>query len=196
VGHRPVTVTDELVRRAAAAVAAGFLDNEIWAWVLPSEWQRRRVLPRYYRQVIRHVYMPRGGAWTTPDGAGAALWLPPGRNRLNGAEQLRDILSLLPEGVLCLRRGARFDALIHEHWPREPHWYLNTLSVDPAVQRTGAGSALIAPGLERADAEGVGAYLETQRRANVPFYRRFGFEELGEIKLADSPPLWRMWRPA
>jgi ribosomal protein S18 acetylase RimI-like enzyme len=81
------------------------------------------------------------------------------------------------------------------HRPREHHWYLNTLSVDPAAQRRGIGSALIAPGLERADSEGLGSYLETQRRANIPFYRRFGFEEVGEISLPDSPPMWLMWRP-
>jgi hypothetical protein len=54
---------------------------------------------------------------------------------------------------------------------------------------------LMEPGVARVDADGLGAYLETQRRANIPFYRRFGFEETGEIKLPDSPPLWTMWRP-
>ena len=32
------------------------------------------------------------------------------------------------------------------------------------------------------------AYLETQREANVPYYRRFGWELTGEIALDDSPP--------
>jgi predicted N-acetyltransferase YhbS len=53
---------------------------------------------------------------------------------------------------------------------------------------------LIEPGLQRADAEGVGCYMETRRRANIPFYRRFGFEEVGEISLPGSPPVLRMWR--
>jgi predicted N-acetyltransferase YhbS len=80
--------------------------------------------------------------------------------------------------------------------PAQPHWRLNSLAVAPVGQRRGIGSALIQPGLDRADSAGVGCYLETQRRANIPFYRRFGFEEIGEISLHDSPPVWRMWREA
>ena len=56
------------------------------------------------------------------------------------------------------------------------------------------GTALIAPGLERADAEGAPVYLETQRESNIPYYRRFGFELTDQISLPDSPPLWLMWR--
>lgn len=40
----------------------------------------------------------------------------------------------------------------------------------------------------------VGCYLETQRRSNIPFYRRFGFEEIGELSLPRSPSVWQMWR--
>ncbi|MGZ5348523.1 MAG: GNAT family N-acetyltransferase, partial [Solirubrobacterales bacterium] len=64
------------------------------------------------------------------------------------------------------------------------------------AQRSGAGTALIRPGLERADAEGMPCYLETQRRSNIPFYERFGFELVEEVGLDDSPRLWLMWRSA
>jgi predicted N-acetyltransferase YhbS len=53
---------------------------------------------------------------------------------------------------------------------------------------------LIQPGLAAADTEGVGCYVVTQRRANIPFYRRFGFEEIGELGFRGSPRVWRMWR--
>ena len=91
-GERPraVPVTRELMRGAAQAAAEGFLDNEIWVWMLPREWQRRRLLPRHYRAMIRTVYMPRSAAWTTPDTAGTEVlyadpeldfdlpgWVPP-----------------------------------------------------------------------------------------------------------------------
>jgi GNAT superfamily N-acetyltransferase len=187
-------VTAERVAGAAGAVARGFHDNEIWVWMLPRGWQRRRMLPRHYRAMIRHVFAPRGGAWTTTDSAGAALWFPPGTHSFSRREKLIEILSLLPEGAPGLGRGARFDELRFEHFPAEPHWYLNTLAVTPELQGSGIGTALIAPGLERADADGLGAYLETQRQSNIPFYRRFGFELRREIRLPDGPPLWLMWR--
>jgi GNAT superfamily N-acetyltransferase len=188
-------VTADLVEGAALAVSRGFADNEIWVWMLGGEKRVRRALPRHYRAMVRHVYTSRGSAWTTADTLGGAFWYPPGTLELSFGERFWEVASLMPHALTSIGRAARFDQLTHSHRPAEPHWYLNTLSVDPGAQRGGVGTALIGPGLERADAEGVGAYLETQRRDNIPFYRRFGFEETGEIKLHDSPPMWLMWRP-
>jgi GNAT superfamily N-acetyltransferase len=190
-----VPITPPLIRGAASAIAAGFFDNEIWVWTMRREWQRRRVLARYYRAMIRRVFAPRGAAWTTADTRGGALWIPPGTEALSLGERLAELVSLLPEGVPALSRGSRIEELMVTHRPAERHWYLSTLSVEPASQGRGIGSALMEPGIARVDADRLGAYLETQRRANIPFYRRFGFEERGEISLPDSPPLWRMWRP-
>jgi ribosomal protein S18 acetylase RimI-like enzyme len=182
------------VRAAARAVARAFFDNEIWVWLLRRDWQRRRLLPRHYRAMIRRVYVPRRAAWTTDDAAGAALWFPPGTLSLSRRERLAETGSLLPEALDSLARGTRWERLLAAHHPREPHWYLQTLAVAPESQRSGIGTALIAPGLERADADRVGAFLETQRESNIPYYRRFGFELTEEISLPDSPPLWLMWR--
>jgi GNAT superfamily N-acetyltransferase len=190
-----VPITPSLVRGAARAIADGFFDNEIWVWTLRRDWQRRRVLPRYYRTMVRHVFAPRGAAWTTADTRGGALWIPPGTETLGRRERLAELISLLPEGAPALSRGTRMEELMVAHRPSERHWYLSTLSVERGSQGRGVGSALMEPGIARVDADGLGAYLETQRRANIPFYRRFGFEEWGEIRLSDSPPLWRMWRP-
>ncbi|HET8639325.1 MAG TPA: GNAT family N-acetyltransferase [Solirubrobacterales bacterium] len=191
-----VRVTDQLARATAESLGDGFHDDEVWTWLLPRRWQLRRVLPRYYEVLIRRVFVPRNAAWTTADAAGGALWFPPGTAEMSLDEQLRTGLAMLPEGVGSLRKGARWERLIHENLPREPHWRLNSLSVRTSMQRRGVGSVLIEPGLRLAEADGVGCYLETQRRANIPFYRRFGFEEAGEIGLPGSPPVWRMWRPA
>lgn len=194
-GAEAVRVTDRSIRATAEALADGFHDDEIWAWLLPRPWQMRRVLPRYYEASIRHVFAPRAAAWTTTDAAGGALWYPPGTAKLTLSEQLRTGRTLLPEGTASLRNGSRWERLIHDNLPHEPHWRLDSLAIRAAAQRRGIGSVLIEPGLQQADTEGVGCYLETQRRANIPFYRRFGFEEIGEISLPDSPPVWRMWRP-
>ena len=191
---RAVPLAPELVPGAARAIAAGFFDNEIWVWLLPRDRQRRRLLPRHYRAMLRRVHLRRGATWTTPETEGAAIWFPPGTLTLTRAERLAEIASLLPDALPNLRRIARWEGLIQRHHPREPHWYLETLSVAPASQRGGIGTALIEPGLARADADALPAFLETQRQSNIPFYRRFGFELTEEISLPDSPPLWLMWR--
>lgn len=191
---RAVPITPELVRGSAQATAEGFYDNEIWVWLMGSERRLRRVLARHYRGMIRRVYMPRGAAWTTPDALGSALWFPPGTLEMSWRERMTELLTLLPHGIASLGRGARWEELIAKHHPSEPHWYLQTLSVTPAAQRGGVGTVLIQPGLDRADAEGMPCYLETQRQSNIPYYRRFGFELTEEISLHDSPPVWLMWR--
>ena len=59
--------------------------------------------------------------------------------------------------------------------PTYPHWYLETMGVDPAGQRKGIGRQLLEPVLEIADRDRVDCYLETADRANVGFYERNGF---------------------
>ena len=78
--------------------------------------------------------------------------------------------------------------------PSEPHYYLEVVGTDPARQGQGHGAALLNEVLEKADAEGVGAYLESSKDSNVPYYRRFGFDVVGEIHHPDGPTMWRMWR--
>jgi ribosomal protein S18 acetylase RimI-like enzyme len=75
-----------------------------------------------------------------------------------------------------------------------PHWYLVLLGCDSAWQRQGHGSALLAPVLQRADEEGVPAYLETQKEDNLPWYRRHGFEVMQEITAPGCPRMWAMRR--
>jgi hypothetical protein len=49
--------------------------------------------------------------------------------------------------------------------------------------------------LDVCDADGLPAYLETQKESNVPFYRRHGFEVVGTKQLpVGAPNIWLMWR--
>ena len=79
--------------------------------------------------------------------------------------------------------------------PPGPHYYLAGLGTDPTHQGTGVGSAVLGPVLARCDQEGIGAYLESSKERNVPFYNRHGFEVTRELQLPKGgPPIWLMWR--
>lgn len=184
------------VKATGEAIAAGFEDNEIWVWMVPRPWLLRRGLRTYYRRVLREIFLPMGASWTTADRSGGVAWVPPDRWRFSKREQRAELRGMLPWLAGGLDRGQRIERLMHTRHPEEPHWYLHTLAIRPERQRRGYGSILIGPGLERADSDGLPCYLETQRESNIPFYRRFGFELVEEIRLEDSPPLWTMWRPA
>jgi hypothetical protein len=55
----------------------------------------------------------------------------------------------------------------------------------------------MAPLLARADQNREAVYLESSNRRNIDFYERQMFKLLNEIQpLPDSPPMWRMLRPA
>ena len=77
-----------------------------------------------------------------------------------------------------------------------PYWYLGVLATDPAYQRRGLASAVLAPVLAAADRTGTPAYLETASATNVAYYARHGFIPAREVDLADGPRCWLMRRDA
>ena len=81
-----------------------------------------------------------------------------------------------------------------KHHPREPHWYLPLIGVDPAHQGKGYGDALMANALERCDRDRAPAYLESTNPRNISLYRRHGFEPIGTIQAGSSPLLVPMLR--
>jgi ribosomal protein S18 acetylase RimI-like enzyme len=121
----------------------------------------------------------------------AALWLPPD---VEAEEETLTALfhqSLSEQGQRDL--FAIFEQMGSYH-PREPHWYLPFIGVDPAHQRKGFGSALLGHVLKRCDQEGMPAFLEASSLESIPLYRRHGFEVLGTIQVGTSPPITPMLR--
>lgn len=168
-------------------------------WLLPKDRVRARVEKRQYRALVKHVFVPRRSGWvsTLPDGtaAGAALWYPPGTKKHNFRETMAESLPFLPAGLTRWKEASLLERLITSNWPKEPHWYLSVLSVSPESQGQGHGSALLRPGLEAVDRDGIGCWLETQRESNIPFYARFGFQLVKRLEVEPGIPLWTMWRP-
>ena len=86
---------------------------------------------------------------------------------------------------------------MEEHTPAEPHWYLQLLG---NASRTGSaaalGAALMNVMFERADADGLPCYLETETIENVAYYRHHGFDVRSEWDVPTGPHMWGMYRPA
>ena len=76
-----------------------------------------------------------------------------------------------------------------------PHWYLAGIGVEPPLQRQGIGSALMQPGLEGAEHDGLPVVLLTNSEVNLPFYRHHGFEVVFESDgPGGAPHAWAMIR--
>jgi GNAT superfamily N-acetyltransferase len=194
---RPATSSD--VKPLAAVLARAFYDDPPSIWLLPEPRTRQARLRRVFATIMRAEALRHRTveiAWAGDEIAGGTIWLPPGRWLPSLPAQLLS----LPAYALALRRRlgsgvALTQALARVH-PREPHWYLDTIGVDPAHQGHGVAGALLRSRLRRCDADGQPAYLESSKPANVPFYEHFGFEvkETPELP-AGAPVITVMWRP-
>jgi ribosomal protein S18 acetylase RimI-like enzyme len=192
-----VRLLPERLEEASAVLARAFHDDPAWSWVLPNAGRRAALLPWLFQTGFE---VTDAEIWTTGgDVLGIARWLPPGRPHVHVGPMLRALIAT-PVRVReatsrFLAYGRAVEAMRAEAVP-EPHWYLAGIGVEPARQRQGIGSALIAPGLEAAHAAGFPVALLTNSDRNLPFYRRHGFEIVHEGRTPeDGPKAWMMRRP-
>ncbi|MBT2213261.1 MULTISPECIES: GNAT family N-acetyltransferase [Actinomadura] len=187
------------VAAVSAVLGRAFDDDPVWGWLLPDEASRVRRLGRLFGVALRHVHLPHAASEAAGrDGAveAAAFWDPPDHWKVSAGRQLSLLGQLLGVFGTRLPIALRTLGAIEEHHPREPHWYLAVLGTDPPAQGLGLGGALLRSRLDRCDASGVPAYLESSKERNVPYYERFGFRVTRELALPGKgcPPVWLMWR--
>ncbi|MHB8245667.1 MAG: GNAT family N-acetyltransferase [Acidimicrobiales bacterium] len=191
---RPAEAPDVPV--LSSCLARAFEDDPVSRYLFPAEHSHLRRLERYFRWQFKHVFIPRGEAWTTEDLVGASLWIPPRRRPPPAFEAMGQLVSII--GILG-RQTSRALRLLEEletvH-PNTTHCYLGTIGTDPDRQRSGVGSSLMRVVLDRLDRTGMPAYLESSKEENLSFYRRHGFEVTGEIGSVPGgiPRIWLMWR--
>lgn len=193
---RPARRTD--IPALAQVLGRAFLDDPVFRWLQPDSGKRATVLPGFFGAFARHHFLAGGGVEVAESGAGivaAALWDPPGR----WGQHPREQIAMLPATVRAFRGRLGVARALSEEMkaahPEEPHWYLGMIGSDTTVRGGGFGNALMRSRLDRCDAEGAPAYLESSNPDNIPYYLRFGFEVRGEIAMpGGGPPLVPMWR--
>lgn len=201
-----MTLTDPtpLRRRAATddrpgvarVLAAAFLDDPVFRWLVPDEAERAPMLAPLFDLFTgafahhdeTHVAVDRSGV------AGVAMWSPPGVAPVDAADEaaLGEALAHLT-GPHMARVATCMEIFDAAH-PHEPAWFLQFLGVDPRAQGRGLGSSLLEGVLARADAAGEAAYLEATSPRNRALYERHGFRCTGELPLPDGPAAYAMWR--
>lgn len=182
--------------RALDVAGRAFVDDPLFSYTYPDESTRARRFAREHAAYLRWIYEPVGLAETVGEVEGIALWLPPGVFHELGWREMACLPAMARAvGLRHLRRVWRAYKAFDPFFPAEPFFYLGLLAVAPEAQGRGHGSALIRSGLARADAQGVGTYLETSTQPNVRFYESHGFRVRHEIPLPDGGPThWGMWR--
>lgn len=177
-----------------SALNAAFVDDPVFAWLLPDR-ATRGVGVRAFFDIVVDILAAHDDTWTTSAGVtGAALWVPYGCAPMSDerGERFVDECAAIcdPNADRILELTAAMD----ERHPYEPHEYLWFLGVVPSAQGRGIGSTLMAPVLDRADRDRRPAYLEATSERSKTLYERHGFRASAPFSVADGPPLWPMWR--
>src|SRR5262245_29150969 len=178
------------VQRAVSLQVMAFSSDPIMRWMWPEPHEYLRNFPDLVRGFGGRAF-EHDAAHVTDDFVGGTLWLPPGVTP--DGEALERLMS---ETVAERKRSEVFPILeqMGEAHPHEPHWHLTFIGVDPTRQGEGIGAALLQHTLARVDQTHRHAYLESSNPANVPLYRRHGFEVIREIRVGDAPPVIPMLR--
>ena len=127
--------------------------------------------------------------------AGVLVATPPSRWPLPPPGAAGFLGLLLGQGFRVARRWGEVSRELARHHPRGPLWYLATLGVEPECWGHGVGQALLTDFVAQVDADGCGAYLETDRRELAGFYGRAGFRVEQEIEVFGVPVLLMERRP-
>ncbi len=190
VNPRISPVAPEEIGAAIATLALAFTTDPAARWSWPRAENFLQHFPALVRAFAGNSFKL-GYAEQIDDFAGMAIWLPPGEKSDEAA--LGSLIDATAPAAILKDAEQLFSQMAHFH-PKEPHWYLPLIGVDPARQGQRIGDQLMKHGLARCDARQELAYLESSTPRNISFYERFGFQRLGAIQHGSSPTLVPMLR--
>jgi GNAT superfamily N-acetyltransferase len=191
---RPAEPRD--VPAIAATLTVATAESRWARWALPADGRVQR-LTRLHELVAAHRGVATGTTWVTDDVTAVAAWEPPP----GAADPVpADVEAALAREIPRLH-GDRWpavtatDAIIAASRPSEPHWWLAALGTRPSARRQGLAGAVLAPVLQRSDAELVPAAAAVHTWANVRWLRRYGFVVVETTDTADDElPLYVLVR--
>lgn len=173
-------------RHAASLTLAEAFSADPLLEILAPDPARRVKLGQPMMSVLLAYGMRYGTVWSNDDSSAVAIWLHPESGPMKMPRMLRAgfwrapfMLGLGGMGRMSKAMSATED--FHKQ-VEGPHWYLMTVGTRAARQGQGLGSKLVEMGTSRADDAGVPCYLETGTDSNIAFYRKRGFEIIGQAE--------------
>jgi GNAT superfamily N-acetyltransferase len=167
-----------------------FADDPVMRWLFPDDTEFFTGNGASVRFLFWR-WMAYDQTFTTDDGVAVAAFIPPGRPDL-GTEPERGAPAHTAERI---EKFIALGALLQEHTPSEPHWYLNLLATHPDWQRQGLGALVMSPIAHACDREGLPMFLETETESNVAYYGHLGFTVRSEWDVPlNGPHMWGMIR--
>jgi ribosomal protein S18 acetylase RimI-like enzyme len=187
------TIVDAVdVESTIATLVLAFATDPVARWMYDDAHQYLLSVPRLFRALAVGSFDAKA-AQRTSDGAGIAIWLPPGVHGNDGPLE-----AVIAESILGAKQTevAGVFERTEQHRPAEPHWYLSLIGVEALHRNKGYGAALLDHGLRRCDEQHRPAYLWSSNPLNISLYERHGFQIAGTIQVGSSPPIFPMLRHA
>ena len=189
------------VDRAAAKVcAAAFTEDPAMVALVPRSPSRRAAMLRlWFRGLLRIARRFAGRQPTVirghDDVSALCVVYEPGRYPPPSWSAAMAAAGPLRGGPLAAIGAGRWLAAREAQHPEEPHLYLETLATAPQAQGQGIGSAALRGLCREADVRALPILLHTNKRENISWYARFGFDVVREMRLPHGAHEWLLRRP-
>ncbi len=138
------------------------------------------------------------GAFVESKLQGVAFITPPEVDNTGKQEEVDRLDEQLASAVgeAAIMRMEAYSRIKEANKPKQPHFYLNTLSVIPESQGKGVGKALMAElhKISAAQPQSSGIALDTENEQNLNFYQKLGYS-VSTITNLDRVKIWSMFRP-
>jgi RimJ/RimL family protein N-acetyltransferase len=185
IGLRALTRTE--FRPAAELAARGMIDDPILVQVFgPNPKKRLRRLAHYYAYGMRFIHSNGDllGAFEREILVGVIGATRPGFCQPRPLDALRIVPMMVKHNspAISLRLKRWVDGW-GRHDPREDHWHIGLLAVEPRVRGLGVGTRLMVEHCARVDEARTVSYLETDSAINVRFYEKFGYRIAGQARV-------------
>jgi GNAT superfamily N-acetyltransferase len=177
-------------QRGVASLTLAFSSDPVMRWGWPDP---ERYLT-YWPQIADAFgggAFDHGTAHGLEDCEAVALWLPPGVGP--DAETVMELMRASMDDRTFEDIDGVFEQMDELH-PKDDHWYLPLMGVEPVAQGGGLGTTLLRHALKTCDRDSLPAYLEATSARNRNLYARHGFKVVEIIQAGTSPPLWAMLR--
>ena len=196
--HTILPVRDDTYQEAANVLGHAFIDNPIPVAIfqeLPEVERQKRITVAFAADLEICAKIGKPLLIKENDNVvTVAVIYHPGSYPIPFINQISLLIKIIwGAGFYGLGRWMTYLLEIEKLHPKQPHYYLEYLGVEPAYQGKGLGSALLKLLTEKADTEQMGCYLENANPRNNPLYHRFGFETINEKDIIGVHN-WVMWR--
>ena len=116
-----------------------FFDEPTNVYFFPEADRRAAATRLGMGYVLREMYIPIDGAWTTEDLDGVAMWHKPGDPKPSALQQLKGLPTMARAFRGRLPRALSAFGTAERLRPAEPHWHLDIVGVAPTGRDSGLG---------------------------------------------------------